>query len=300
MPPDLELLRRLLERDDDSAISDVKKLSTQIRIKTEKIKELATTEYRKLSKGLWNLEALVELPDNKCRPFCPGALRLQSCKFPQLALTSIAEDGSSNEGLFICRYCSLQVGDRKSGAETQTEEWKRLLAKSHLMSSASFEDFRALYKCLPCYMAHEDKDFGSGDTLYAHIHSAHGGISLQTFLTKTSNEEDWEQEREGEEASVGTEENPEEVQRPGADFPSAYDTDASTGTRRNAEGDERSGHEARGTESETRLQTQDSSSDWSPPIDISQQPLLPVRKKRAADPMAKRRKESARREGLYQ
>lgn len=178
----MEQLRKLLERDDESSLPQIKKLSTLIKMKTRKIKDLATTQYKQMAIGLWNLEALAELPNHKSRQFCPGALRLQNHKLPNVQIVDIAVDYNTKEKEFICRYCSLQVGNEQSAAE------------SHLIGSAAFGDFKAFYKCLPCYMAHDEKDFGSVDILRAHILSVHSDVDMQTWKTRVSKEEDPEEE----------------------------------------------------------------------------------------------------------
>jgi len=141
----------------------------------KEINKLAEKQFQKLSIA-WKYEALPALPNHTRRVFCSGALRLQTNLQRGLSVLDIATSDQAPEGQFICKYCHLQVG----GSTRRTSEFDLVFARSHLIACAAFGDFKALYKCLPCYLNHGDKDFASTYTLAAHISSCHIGIDLQT------------------------------------------------------------------------------------------------------------------------
>jgi hypothetical protein len=126
----------------------------------------------------WN-EAPASLSDRPLH-FCQGAILCQSGKADARKLSVPGPKDSPQRWGFVCTYCFLEVADYSAVRFSRTGEpvvHSDMLAASHVMACASFNNRRAYYKCLACYENHEDVDFSSAQAFEKHMQS-HPGYSF--------------------------------------------------------------------------------------------------------------------------
>jgi hypothetical protein len=197
-------LRDLLEKlgslkpdlDDPSIQSTIKSAET----KAKQIRNFVNTDFKAFSEeliaqnlvgriSLWqkSSQCLPPSPDKRIRSFCHGALRVQSDWRSQEILIpeGVKSEVSRSKRGSLCKYCNLQVGNTSPSKKPGVKDPIRFLAASHITACAPFDANDAFYKCLFCYMEHQDKDFGTAKAYLLHVKSEHTNCDMETL--KASN-----------------------------------------------------------------------------------------------------------------
>lgn len=119
------------------------------------------------------------LPDRPLE-FCQGAILCQFGRADARKLSVPSTKDSTLRWGFVCSFCYLEVADYSAIRFSHHDDpvvYPDMLAASHVMACASFQDRRAYYKCLACYENHQDIHFSSAQAFEKHMQE-HPGYSF--------------------------------------------------------------------------------------------------------------------------